>query len=187
MRSGTGWGAARFFRKVLKAEHTQAPRVVTVDNNAAYPVAMEALKGDETLAAETKLRQSKYLNNVIEQEHRAIKRIVKPMMGFKSFNTARRTLRGIEAMNMIRTRAGEWNQSRGQCRSSQVYQRNLWSCRLMPHESDRLFVPKKYLRHNHPLRGVPQNLVSHEPGQGRRTPPHRKETLPLVQLSTQQG
>jgi transposase-like protein len=97
-----GVAAARFFRKVLKAEHTQAPRVVTVDKNAAYPVGMEALKGDETLAAETKLRQSKYLNNVLEQDHRAIKRIVKPMMGFKSFNTARRTLRGIEAMKMIR-------------------------------------------------------------------------------------
>ncbi|RUS98544.1 hypothetical protein DSM107010_69350 [Chroococcidiopsis cubana SAG 39.79] len=42
------------------------------------------------------------MNNVIEQEHRNIKRIVKPMMGFNSFNTARRTLSGIEAMNMIR-------------------------------------------------------------------------------------
>lgn len=93
--------AARFFHKVLKAHHTQAPRVITVDKNAAYPVAMETLKADETLAAETELRQSKYLNNVIEQDHSHIKWIVKPMMGFKSFNTARRTLSGIEAMNMI--------------------------------------------------------------------------------------
>lgn len=97
-----GKAAARFFRKVLKAEHTQSLRVITVDKNAAYPVAMEKLKADETIAAETELRQIKYLNNVIEQEHRNIKRIVKPMMGFKSFNTARRTLNGIEAMNMIR-------------------------------------------------------------------------------------
>jgi hypothetical protein len=42
------------------------------------------------------------LNNIIEQDHRNIKRITKPMMGFQSFNTARRTLQGIEAMNMIR-------------------------------------------------------------------------------------
>jgi len=42
------------------------------------------------------------LNNIIEQDHRNVKRIVKPMMGFQSFNTARRTLRGIEEMNMIR-------------------------------------------------------------------------------------
>jgi len=97
-----GKAAARFFRKVLKAEHTQAPRVITVDKNAAYPVAMEALKEDETLAETTELRQVKYLNNVVEQDHRNIKRITRPMMGFKSFNSARRTLRGIEAMSMIR-------------------------------------------------------------------------------------
>jgi transposase-like protein len=65
-------------------------------------VAIEALKADETLATETELRQSKYLNNVIEQDHRNIKRLTKPRMGFGSFNTARRTLSGIEAMSMIR-------------------------------------------------------------------------------------
>ncbi len=58
-----GKAAARFFRKVLKSPHTQAPRVITVDKNAAYPVAVEALKADETLAAETELRQSEYMNN----------------------------------------------------------------------------------------------------------------------------
>lgn len=97
-----GKAAARFFRKVLKAKHTQTPRVITVDQNAAYPVAMDELQEDKTLKAETELRQSKYLNNVIEQDHRNIKRIVKPMIGFQSFNTARRTLRGIEAMAMMR-------------------------------------------------------------------------------------
>ncbi len=102
MRSRDSKAAARFLRKVLKAQYTQAPRVITVDKNAAYPAAMDALKQDETIAEETHLRQSKYLNNVVEQEHRNIKRIVRPMMGFKSFNSARRTLRGIEAMNMIR-------------------------------------------------------------------------------------
>jgi len=97
-----GKAAARFLRKVLKATHTQAPRVITVDKNPAYPVAIEALKADETISAEVELRQSKYLNNVIEQDHRNIKRLTKPMMGFGSFNTARRTLCGIEAMSMIR-------------------------------------------------------------------------------------
>jgi transposase-like protein len=76
--------------------------MITVDKNAVYRVAVEALKRDETLAAETELRQSKYMNNMIEQDHRNIKRIVKPMMGFQSFNSARRTSSGIEAMNMIR-------------------------------------------------------------------------------------
>jgi IS6 family transposase len=94
--------AARFFRKVLKGQHTQAPRVITVDKNAAYPVAVDALKEDEAIEKETELRQNKYLNNIVEQDHRNIKRIVKPMMGFKTFNSARRTLSGIEAMNMMR-------------------------------------------------------------------------------------
>jgi IS6 family transposase len=86
----------------LRAQHTQAPRVITVDKNAAYPVAVDQLKQDKTLKAETELRQSKYLNHTAEQDHRNVKRIVKPMMGFQSFNAVRRTLRGIEAMNMIR-------------------------------------------------------------------------------------
>ncbi|MBD1867469.1 DDE-type integrase/transposase/recombinase [Cyanobacteria bacterium FACHB-471] len=87
---------------MLKGQHTQAPRVITMDKNAAYPGAMETLKVDEAIDPQTQLRQSKYPNNTIEQDHRHIKRIVKPMMGFKSFNSARRTLGEIEAMNRIR-------------------------------------------------------------------------------------
>ena len=90
MRSRHSKAAARFFRKVLKGQHNQAPRVITVDKNAAYPVAIGALKADETIDQETELRQSKYLNNVIEPDLRHIKRIVKPMMGLKRFNSARR-------------------------------------------------------------------------------------------------
>ena len=97
-----GKAACRCFRKALKAQHTGAPRVITVDKNAAYPAAIETLKKEETLPGTTELRQVKYLNNIVEQDHRNIKRIVKPMMGLKTFNSARRTLSGIEAMNMIR-------------------------------------------------------------------------------------
>lgn len=68
-----GKAAARFFRKTLKAQHVKEPRVINVDKNAAYPVAVEILKSDETLVAETELRQVKYLNNVIEQDHRNIR------------------------------------------------------------------------------------------------------------------
>jgi transposase, IS6 family len=102
VRSRDGQAAARFFHKVLKAQHTPDPRVITVDKNAAYPVAMDKLKADEMIAEETELGQIKSLNDIIEQDHRNIKRIVKPMIGLKSFNSARRTLSGIEAMNMIR-------------------------------------------------------------------------------------
>ncbi len=94
--------AKRFLKKVLNAPHTVEPRVITVDKNAAYPPAIEALKADESLPKTAKTRQSKYLNNTVEQDHRFIKRRVKPGLGFGSFNTARRTLKGYESMNMIR-------------------------------------------------------------------------------------
>ncbi len=94
--------AKRFFRKALKSSHNQEPRVINVDKNAAYPPAINELKKDQTLPKTTELRPVKYLNNTVEQDHRFIKRLVNPGMGFGSFNTARRTLRGYEAMNMIR-------------------------------------------------------------------------------------
>ncbi len=103
-----GKAAAHFFRKVLKAQHTKALRMITVDKNAVYPVALETLKAEKAIPAEVELRRSKYLNNVIEQDHRNIKRIVRPMMGVKSFNTARKTLSEIEAMAVIRK--GQGNQ-----------------------------------------------------------------------------
>lgn len=94
--------AKRFFRKTLKAIHTQTPRVITGDKNPAYPKAIKELKAANKLPEMMKLRQSKYLNNIVEQDHRAIKRLVKPGLGFRSFNTARRTIRGYEIMNMMR-------------------------------------------------------------------------------------
>jgi transposase-like protein len=94
--------AKRFFRRTLKAVHTQIPRVITVDKNAAYPKAIDELKADKELSQKVKLRQKKYLNNIVEQDHRGIKRLIKPGMGFGSFNTARRTIRGYEIMNMMR-------------------------------------------------------------------------------------
>lgn len=62
--------AERFLRKTLKASHTQEPRVINVDNNAAYPPAVDDLKADEQLSKTTELRQVKYLNNRVEQDHR---------------------------------------------------------------------------------------------------------------------
>jgi transposase-like protein len=76
--------------------------VINVDKNAAYPPAIDELTAEQTLPETTELRPVKYLNNMVEQDHRFIKRLVNPGMGFGSFNTARRTLRGYEAMNMIR-------------------------------------------------------------------------------------
>src|SRR2546429_8558708 len=60
------------------------------------------LKAERVLPASGELRQRKYLNNLIEQDHRFIKRLVKLGMGFFSFETAWRTVQGYEAMNMLR-------------------------------------------------------------------------------------
>jgi transposase, IS6 family len=81
---------------------TLAPRVINVDKNAAYPKAIAELKAAAILPERVELRQVKYLNNLIEQDHRFIKRLVKPGMGFFSLETAGRTLQGYEVMHMIR-------------------------------------------------------------------------------------
>jgi transposase, IS6 family len=79
-----------------------APRVINVDKNAAYPKAIADVKAAGALPDHVELRQVKYLNNLIEQDHRFIKRLTKPGMGFFSFETAWRTLQGFEMMNMMR-------------------------------------------------------------------------------------
>jgi transposase, IS6 family len=94
--------ATRFFSKALAAPHTSTPRVITVDKNAAYPKAFTDLKSEELMPDACELPQSKYLNNLIEQDHRFIKRLVKLGMGFFSVETAWRTVQGYEAMNMLR-------------------------------------------------------------------------------------
>jgi transposase, IS6 family len=93
--------AERFFRQVLQASHTRTPRVITVDKNAAYPLAFEALQHDSTLPETCLLRQCKYLNNMVEQDHRFVKRRVNPGLGFGTFATAQRTIQGYEAMHRL--------------------------------------------------------------------------------------
>src|SRR3954469_18872756 len=94
--------AKRFFRKALGQPHTGNPRTITVDKNAAYPKAAAEMKRDGELWRRSRLRQVKYLNNIVEQDHRKMKRLVRPGLGFGSLPTARRTLAGYEAMAMIR-------------------------------------------------------------------------------------
>lgn len=94
--------AKQFFHKTLEATHTVLPRVITVDKNAAYSKALTDLKSAGAVPLTCELRQVKYLNHLIEQDHRFIKRLVKPGLGFFSFETAWRTLQGYEVMHMIR-------------------------------------------------------------------------------------
>ena len=94
--------ARRFFRKAMGQPHTVSPRTNTVDKNAAYPKAVAEMKSDGELWRRSRLRQRKFLNNIVEQDHRRIRRLVRPGLGFGGFWTARRTLAGFEAMAMIR-------------------------------------------------------------------------------------
>jgi transposase-like protein len=94
--------AKRFFRKALAQPHTANPRTITVNKNAAYPKAAAEMKRDDELWRRSRLRQVKYLNNIVEQDHRHVERVTRPGLGFGGFWTARRTLAGYEAMAMIR-------------------------------------------------------------------------------------
>jgi transposase-like protein len=94
--------AKRFFRKALAQPHTVHPRTITLDKNPSYPKAVAEMKNDADLWRRSRLRQVKYLNNILEQDHRRIKRLTSPGLGFGGFRTARRTLAGFEAMAMIR-------------------------------------------------------------------------------------
>jgi transposase-like protein len=100
--------AKRFFRKALNSSGNPMPRVINVDKNPAYPAAVEALKAEGTLPRRVRLRQCKYLNNVVEQDHRTVKKRTWLAKGYGSFVTAWRTLQGIEAMNMIRKGRARW-------------------------------------------------------------------------------
>jgi len=89
--------AKRYFEKSI--ERNGEPEVVTIDKSGANLAALEAINaGRET---PIRIRQSKYLNNIIEQDHRAIKRRTRPMLGFKKFRCARILLGGIEIMHLI--------------------------------------------------------------------------------------
>jgi transposase-like protein len=94
--------AKRFFRRALAHTGNPMPRVINVDKNRAYPAAVAGLKQEGIIRRRCQLRQCKYLNNVVEQDHRNVKLRTWLAKGYGSVPTAWRTLRGIEAMDMIR-------------------------------------------------------------------------------------
>ena len=100
--------ATAFFRRILGAPHATPPRVMNVDKNPAYPGAFDAVKQEGLTPKRTQLRQCRYLNNIVEQDHRFIKRRTRPMLGFKRFRTAWRTLRGVEMMNALGKGQARW-------------------------------------------------------------------------------
>ena len=94
--------AKKFFRKALRSPHNTNPRVITTDKYAATIKAIKEDIKNERLHPNTKHRSSKYMNNIVEQDDRHVKRITNQMLGFKQFKSACSTIQGIEAMNMIR-------------------------------------------------------------------------------------
>ncbi|MFF2591491.1 IS6 family transposase [Peribacillus butanolivorans] len=91
-----------FFKKALATCHSTTPRVITVDKNPVYPVAIQELKEEKSMPEGIRVRQIRYLNNIVEQDHRFIKKRVRSMLGLKSFRTATYILSGIEAMHMVK-------------------------------------------------------------------------------------
>jgi len=82
--------------------------VINVDKNPAYPAAVDALKAEGALPRRVRLRQCKYLNNVIGQDHRTVKKRTWLAKGYGSFQSAWRTLEGIETICMIRKGRVRW-------------------------------------------------------------------------------
>lgn len=94
--------AKRFFKKALQPLHVSNPRVITIGKNPAYLIAIEELKKEKKMPVGIQIRQVKYLNNIVEQDHRFIKKRVRSMLGSKSYETATSILSGIESMHMIK-------------------------------------------------------------------------------------
>ncbi|CAI2039538.1 Integrase core domain [Serratia fonticola] len=111
--------ALRFFRKAIR--HHGEPEVVTIDKSGANTAALATLNADKPDEEAITVRQSKYLNNLIEQDHRNIKRRIWPMLGFKSFRRAQTILTGIELSNMIRKGQYQHPQSEGLSPAEQFY------------------------------------------------------------------
>ena len=96
--------ARKFFKKALNAKHTIRPRVITTDKYRATEIAFieEQYYGD--ISCVTEHRMCQYLNNIVEQDQRFIKKKIDPMLGFKSLASAERTIAGIEIMHMVHKR-----------------------------------------------------------------------------------
>jgi putative transposase len=92
--------ALRFLTKAIRRHGV--PETITIDGSDANEAAIKSYNQEHGTAIT--IRQVKYLNNVVEQNHRAVKRVTRPMLGFKAFDAAQCTLVGVELMHMIKKR-----------------------------------------------------------------------------------
>jgi len=100
--------AKRLFRKALSDQSHPQPRVINTDLALIYTAAIPAIKKERTLRRRCRHRPLQYLNNIIEQDHRAIKRRVNAKQGFRAFQSARRTIQGYEVIHMMRKGQVRW-------------------------------------------------------------------------------
>ncbi len=94
--------AKRFLKKMMRADHRRLPFSISVDKHASYPEAFAASREEKVLPFDCRLRRTTYLTNIVEQDHRFIRRRWRAMQCFRTFHTGERTLEGIEAVNMMR-------------------------------------------------------------------------------------
>jgi IS6 family transposase len=93
--------AERFFKKLMRADRRRPPFTIGTDKHASYPAAFATSVKEVILPVDCKLRRVKYLNNVVEQDHRAIRRRWRAMQRFRSLHTAERTPGGVEALHAM--------------------------------------------------------------------------------------
>jgi transposase-like protein len=99
LRAKRDAAAKAFFNKSIK--HHGIPEKATIDGSASNKAALEEINNNLPKEKQIIIRNTKYLNNIVEQYHRFIKKRTKPMLRFKSFNSARITIAGIECLRMI--------------------------------------------------------------------------------------
>jgi putative transposase len=109
--------AKRFLTKAIRRHGV--PEKITIDGSAANEAAIK--RDNEEYGTAIDIRQITYLHNIVEQDHRGVKRITRPMLGFKSFDAAQSTLVGIELMHMLRKRQLDDGVEQGLTAAEQFY------------------------------------------------------------------
>jgi transposase-like protein len=124
--------ARAFFSKALKTNQDRRPRKVNLDGNAATYRALRLLRQENPVWRSVVVRSCRYLNNIVEQDHRAIKRRCAQMLALKSFRTAAITLAGVELAHRIRKRQFCFGRGRpSRCCSL----KHLWTRALACHDA----------------------------------------------------
>jgi transposase-like protein len=109
--------AKRFLTKAIRRHGV--PEKITIDGSAANEAAIKSYNEEQGTAIV--IRKTKYLNNIVEQDHRAVKRVTRPMLGFKGFDAAQSALTGIELMHMLRKGQLEGGREAGRSAAEQFY------------------------------------------------------------------